>query len=545
MSTRPDTRAIAGRYRLRERIATGGMGQVWRADDEHLRRPVALKLMRPGLAEDPTAMRRFRREAYTAASLLHPNIAAVLDLVEDDGEPALVMELVEGETLRDRVRRDGPLPIETAVPVLDGLLAALAAAHSAGVVHRDVTPGNVMLASDGRVKVTDFGIAAAVGDTATRLTDPGTVLGTAAYLSPEQVRGEHATPESDQYAAAAVAYEALTGSPPFRGDTMASTALARLERVPPDPREHRPEIPAVLAGTVLRGLEPDPAKRHPSVGEMRGAIRSATGHATAPDTTQPTDTADTAGAVGAVGAADTTLETDATTLAAGHPEAAGVSATSTQPLPAPAAASGAETARTGPSTPATATARRASTWLALAAGAAVFLLGFALAVALRGDGAELASVSDHTGAPVAEATARAEQQGLAVEADEVPSDAPEGTVVAQDVAPGTRVASGSTLTLEVSSGTPPCCTVPGVVGLDAEDAETVLAKAGLTVGEVTRSESDFPEDVVVTQDPEAAATAEADTAVDLVVSDGDGDDDDEKNEGGPDERGPPGLRDRD
>ncbi|HVM40964.1 MAG TPA: protein kinase [Acidimicrobiia bacterium] len=276
MDPKPERR-LADRYRLVERISRGGMGEVWRARDEQLDRDVAVKVVRDDLVDDPVVIERFRREARAAASLTHPNVAAVYDLVDDD-TLAIVMELLEGETLAEVLAHRGPLPPREAVEIVDGMLAGLEAAHAAGIVHRDIAPRNVMIVGD-TVKVTDFGVAALVSDGASRLTDTGTVVGTAPYLAPEQVEGQRSSPATDQYAVAVVLYEMLTGARPFSGDTPATIALARLTVDPQPLRAHRAEVPRSLEDVVLRGLSRQPEHRFHSAGEMRAALAAAMGTA--------------------------------------------------------------------------------------------------------------------------------------------------------------------------------------------------------------------------------------------------------------------------
>jgi len=262
---------LADRYRLEEQIATGGMGSVWRARDELLGRTVAVKILSEELSHDERAAERFRREARIAASLSHPRMANVFDLVEGAGRPGIVMEYVESETLSARLARDRILPIAEATRIIDAMLEALDAAHRAGVVHRDVKPGNVLLTPGGDVKVADFGIARTLGDAS--LTQTGAIMGTAAYAAPEQIRGHAASASCDIYSAGIVFYEMLTGARPFMGDSAAAVALARLSVDPVPPRTLRHAIPIALDGVVMRALARDPADRFASAEEMRAALR--------------------------------------------------------------------------------------------------------------------------------------------------------------------------------------------------------------------------------------------------------------------------------
>ena len=254
---------LADRYRLVERIAVGGMGEVWRADDLLLRRPVAVKTLKPEFVDDEDFRARFRAEARHAARLGHPGIASVYDFGEAPGRAWLVMELVDGEPLSSLLRREGTLSVDRTLDLVAQTAAALQAAHDGGVVHRDVKPGNLLVRPDGVLKVTDFGIASATD--AVPLTGTGLVIGTAYYLSPEQARGRSGSPASDTYGLGVVAYECLTGSRPFPGDNPVAVALAHVQDpVPPLPSE----VPAPVRALVQRALAKDPQDRFATVSEM-------------------------------------------------------------------------------------------------------------------------------------------------------------------------------------------------------------------------------------------------------------------------------------
>lgn len=270
------THLLGDRYRLHELIAVGGMGEVWRATDELLGREVAVKVLRSEYVDDPSFRARFRAEARMAAGLSHPGIAHIFDYGESTTPPSrawLVMELVDGEPLSQRLQRSGALPVPMTLDILSQAALALAAAHRAGVVHRDVKPGNLLIRPDGTLKVTDFGIAHAVG-TAT-LTEAGTVLGTAYYLSPEQAAGHRGTPASDLYALGAVGYECLAGVRPFDGTNPVAIALAHQRAAaPPLP----PTVPPPVAALIAQALAKDPAERPTSaatMGRTAAAVREA------------------------------------------------------------------------------------------------------------------------------------------------------------------------------------------------------------------------------------------------------------------------------
>ena len=261
-----------GRYRLVRRIATGGMGEVWEADDTVLGRRVALKVLVEELAADDRATRRFVREARATARLAHPNVARVYDFERDGGAPFLVMELLEGETLASRAAA-GPLPPAEAARITAAVADALDFAHQRGIVHRDVKPSNVMLTPGGEVKVMDFGIAAAADET--HSTTGSGLYATAGYVSPERVAGEPATPASDVYSLGAVLYELLCGRPPFTGSSPALVARAHLHDRPIPVRRLAPWVPARLARACEAALAKDPARRPSSAAALATRLRAA------------------------------------------------------------------------------------------------------------------------------------------------------------------------------------------------------------------------------------------------------------------------------
>jgi serine/threonine-protein kinase len=278
----PRSRLLGDRYELLEPLASGGMGRVWRARDTLLERPVAVKVLRSEFTGDATFRARFRAEAQHTAALHHPNIATVFDygeLVEDGENLAyLVMELVEGEALSALLERAGRLDAGRTLDILRQTSAALATAHAAGVVHRDIKPGNVLVRTDGVVKITDFGIA--VSASSVPLTGTGQVVGTAHYLSPEQAEGGKATPASDVYALGAVAYECLAGRRAFDGESAVQIALMQIRE---HPRPLPPDVPAAVRALVERAMAKDPAVRFPDGAALRSAVDRATdGSATAP-----------------------------------------------------------------------------------------------------------------------------------------------------------------------------------------------------------------------------------------------------------------------
>lgn len=291
---------LAGRYRLDRRLEQGGMAQVWVGTDMLLSRQVAVKLLKPELAADPIVAERFRREAIAVAQLSHPNIVTVYDAVEDEIEgthrQAVVMQLIAGKSLRKLLDEQSKLSPDLTMHIGSYVANALDSAHRAGLVHRDVKPGNILITADGRVLLTDFGIAKGVGDT-DDLTNENIMMGTAKYLSPEQVRGRKLDGRADLYSLGLVLYECLAGRVPFIGETDAETALARLNRDPTDISRLRPTLPPGLADLIHRLLARKPDDRFKSGGEVRAAIGTITSraaeaaaHAATPAAGQPTPT---------------------------------------------------------------------------------------------------------------------------------------------------------------------------------------------------------------------------------------------------------------
>jgi len=260
---------FANRYEIERELAKGGMADVFVAYDRQLKRRVAVKVLFPEFARDPSFVERFRREAQNAASLNHPNIAAVYDWGQERGTYYIVMEFVEGRSLRDIIRTEGPLPAAAAARIAGELADALAFAHRNGVVHRDVKPGNVLITASGQVKLTDFGIAANQFDANQGLTQTGSVMGTATYFSPEQAQGHPVDGRSDVYSLGVVLYEMLAGVPPFTGESPVAVAMKHVREVPPPMRTRVPDVPAQLESVVNAALTKDIEMRYQSADEMR------------------------------------------------------------------------------------------------------------------------------------------------------------------------------------------------------------------------------------------------------------------------------------
>jgi serine/threonine-protein kinase len=273
-------RLVGGRYELGELLGYGGMAEVHRGRDSRLNRDVAIKVLRADLARDPSFLNRFRREAHSAAGLNHPSIVAVYDTGEDatpDGtpQPFIVMEYVEGRTLRDIVKAEGRLPVRRAMEVVADVCAALDFSHRNGIIHRDIKPANVMITPQGAVKVMDFGIARAVADNSATVTQTANVIGTAQYLSPEQARGETVDARSDVYSTGCLLYELVTGVPPFQGDSPVAVAYQHVRENPVMPSARNPEVPRSLDSITMKALAKNQLNRYQSAGDMRQDIERA------------------------------------------------------------------------------------------------------------------------------------------------------------------------------------------------------------------------------------------------------------------------------
>src|SRR6266702_1383278 len=248
-----------GRYRVVRKLGTGGMANVYLAEDQELGRRVAIKVLDDRHSQDDQFVERFRREAKNAAGLSHPNIVSIYDRGEAEGTYYIAMEYLEGHTLKELILSRGPTPIPVAIDYTRQILGAVGFAHRHGIVHRDIKPHNVVVGPDGRLKVTDFGIARSG---ASQMTEAGSIIGTAQYLSPEQARGSPVDPRSDLYSLGVVLYEMLTGAVPFTGDTPVEIAMKHLSQVPKPPSELRPDVPHDFDAVVMRALAKDPEQRY-------------------------------------------------------------------------------------------------------------------------------------------------------------------------------------------------------------------------------------------------------------------------------------------
>jgi beta-lactam-binding protein with PASTA domain len=449
---------VGGRYELGELLGRGGMAEVRRAVDQRLGRAVAVKQLRADFATDPTFQARFRREAQSAAGLNHPTIVAVYDTGEETDPltgvsiPYIVMELVEGSTLRDVLKDGRKILPERALELTQGVLDALSYSHKAGIVHRDIKPANVMLTSGGAVKVMDFGIARAVADTSATMTQTAAVIGTAQYLSPEQARGETVDARSDLYSAGCLLYELLVGRPPFVGDSPVSVAYQHVREAPTPPSQLDPELGPEIDAVVLKALAKDPDDRYQSARDMKADIsRLLSG--------QQTD-AQQATAVVPVGVAAVAADAyDDPTRVVGPPPVAppeGPEEDFEEEEP--------EKSRVG---------------LAILIGAlivvALGLGGWALYRMLSPTTIETVEVPSVTTYTEQQAREQLVARNLQVEVKKVNGDEEtKGTVTEQDPAANTVVQVGSTVIITLNDG-PKSATIPkGLVGQDRKDVEAAL-----------------------------------------------------------------------
>ncbi|MBX6351023.1 MAG: Stk1 family PASTA domain-containing Ser/Thr kinase [Clostridia bacterium] len=485
-------RVLGGRYEVRSRLGGGGMAVVYRAVDTFLSRTVAVKVLRHELLADEAFVERFRREARAAASLSDPRIVGVYDVGKDGDVDFIVMEFVDGETLKEKIRRDGPLAPRLAADIARSILMALEAAHGAGIVHRDVKPQNVIITRDGRVKVADFGIAQAA-DSHT-LADDGRILGSAHYLAPEQAQGLSADERSDVYAVGVVLYEMLAGAPPFSGETALAVAMKHVREEPPDLALARPGLPGELVRIVRRALQKDPFRRYPTATAFREDLE-----AYLEDRPLPW-----AGRAQAGGDEDgDTLVLPPVRLAAADGEGG----------PADGRRAGARRGRR---------ARRLLPWVALLA-LVLALAGGAVYGASRWLSVPEVEVPDVRGLSLDEAEAKLAALGLEAEVGEpvYSSTVPATDVAGQSPDPGTVVKTTRPVTLYLSKG-PEYLPggVPDVVGETAQDAEAALRNARLAYEEIHEYDDTAPAGTVIRTNPPAGDSIRVGDTVEVVVSDG-------------------------
>lgn len=487
-----EIRRLGDRYELGESIGRGGMAEVFESQDTRLGRRVAIKILRPDLAQDPTFQSRFRREAQSAASLNHPNIVAIYDTGEDKLEevgnttvvPYIVMEYVDGQTLRQLLSSGRRLLPERALEITSGILSALDYSHRHGIVHRDIKPANVMLTRAGDVKVMDFGIARAIADSTATMTAASAVMGTAQYLSPEQARGEVVDARSDLYSTGCLLYELLTGRPPFTGDSPVSVAYQHVSETPIPPSQVDPGVPAALDPLVMKALAKDPDDRYQTAADFRS---------------------DAERAIAGMPVTSAVPVTDATAMIPGIVDATTTEQAAGAPVPEQ-------------------DENKRSPWLWVGVGALVLIVaGLALFLGrmLFGGNVEQVAVPEVTGQTIAVAETRLSNVGLRLgTTTPTPSDQPKGQILSQDPTTGTMLAKGQGVNVTVSSGKEQV-QVPQLTGLGSvDDARLALTDAKLQLGSVKQQDSDQPEGTVLSQDPAAGTNVDSGSRVNIAVSNG-------------------------
>ncbi|MGW6703788.1 Stk1 family PASTA domain-containing Ser/Thr kinase [Streptomyces sp. NPDC054956] len=511
-----EPRRLGGRYELSHVLGRGGMAEVYLAHDTRLGRTVAVKTLRADLARDPSFQARFRREAQSAASLNHPAIVAVYDTGEDYVDnisiPYIVMEYVDGSTLRELLHSGRKLLPERTLEMCIGILQALEYSHRAGIVHRDIKPANVMLTRSGQVKVMDFGIARAMGDSGMTMTQTAAVIGTAQYLSPEQAKGEQVDARSDLYSAGCLLYELLSVRPPFIGDSPVAVAYQHVREEPQPPSNFDPEITPEMDAIVLKALVKDPDYRYQSADEMRADIEACLDG-------QPV------AATAAMGAAGY-----------GYPHDQGGYGHQgyDQPTTALRTADPGQTSMLPPMPPGDAgygygdqggydqgghgrrpqKKSKASTILLVTAGILVLVGAILIGRSLFSGGADNRPVVPKLiGETFEQAQKSADNLGLAVTKDgEMPCDAaPKGSVCEQSPAEGTKVDKKTAIKVKVSTGAPKVA-VPNVVNLTVADAEKALTEKGFQV-EKKPVESDRSPGIILDQTPKGGEAEKGSTVV--------------------------------
>jgi eukaryotic-like serine/threonine-protein kinase len=491
----PDTSTIIdGRYRVLHRVGSGGMADVVCAEDLQLGRNVAIKLLHRRFAQDDEFVERFRREASSAAGLQHPNVVAVYDRGAWDDTYYIAMEYLEGRTLKRLVQEEAPLAPARAIDLAVQILRAARFAHKRGIIHRDLKPHNVIIDADGRAKVTDFGIAKAG---ASDMTQTGSIMGTAQYLSPEQAQGHAVSAASDLYSVGIILYEMLTGRVPFEGESAVTIALKQVGEAPVPPSAYNPQIPPALEAVILRALEKDPARRFADADEFIAALERA-GHGIAPGSA-------------------TGHGTDATSVL----QATGPMV----PIPPPDAyqdGAHVEQRYYGPVEPPPEDPEREGDgpsrwWVALLVG---LIVAGAIVAGLLLTGKDKVQVPNEVGNPQAEAELVLKRAGLSTDVTSKESATqPKGTVIGQDPGGGSRVPKGSVVTLVVSAG-PGTARIPDLAGQPRSAAKKKLTDLGFTTSEERATSDTVTENHVIATRPDVGQDFEKGQNVVLVVSSG-------------------------
>jgi serine/threonine-protein kinase len=486
---------IDGRYRVLSRLGSGGMADVFLAEDEQLGRKVALKLLHRRFSEDPGFVERFRREAQSAAGLQHPHVVGVYDRGAYDGTYYIAMEYLPGRSLKQLIREEAPLDPVRAIDIAIQILKAARFAHRHGVIHRDLKPHNVIIDQGGHVKVTDFGIARAG---ASDMTETGSIMGTAQYLSPEQAQGHAVSASADLYAVAVVLYEMLTGRVPFDADAAVTIALKHVSEPPTAPTRINAAIPPALEQVVMWGLNKNPLDRPKDADQFISALEAAKASILSGSETERT------ASMAAVG------------VPVGGPP---VSYDHSTPAAAPLVPAAVLPAEPPPALPPE-YRRRRNPWPWVVLLLLLLLAGGGVAAYLLTRPVKV-SVPSVVGKQLNPARTVLQNEGFTV-APPIPvtSNKPNGTVIGQTPAAGSKQNKGATVTLTVSSG-PGNTTVPGVIGEQLAQAKRAIRAARLKVGRIIRrSSSQFADGQVINTSPFAGQTPLVGTKVDLIVSTG-------------------------
>ncbi|MFJ2028155.1 Stk1 family PASTA domain-containing Ser/Thr kinase [Streptosporangium sp. NPDC087985] len=504
-------RRLGDRYELDGVVGRGGMAEVYRARDIRLDRIVAIKTLRADLARDHIFQARFRREAQSAASLNHPSIVAVYDTGEDvaGGAPVpyIVMEFVDGRTLRDLLRSDRRLMPERAAELVDGILRALDYSHRGGIVHRDIKPANIMITNNGDVKVMDFGIARAMADSAATMTQTAQVIGTAQYLSPEQARGERVDARSDIYSTGCVLYELLTGQPPFTGDSPVAIAYQHVREDPIPPSQIDPEIPKWADAIVLKAMAKDPAHRYQNAGEMRADIQRAMSGI-------PMD-AQTMALANNYGSATRTMQAPGP----GGPATQRTSAVPAYEYDPEDGGRGERGRRRQQSSGSGSAAVKTAAWILVPLLVIGAFIGVGYIVfSSPGDPGKDAKVKipPLASQTVAAATKALQDLGLQVKTvEQFDEEVRKDTVIETDPVAGTEVDKDSEVTLTVSKGVKRIA-VPDVVNMTTDEAKAALESAGFKPS-VQPISSGGPQDKVLKSDPPAGKKAPEGSSVRIYI----------------------------
>lgn len=498
------TRLLAGRYELGALIGRGGMSDVHVATDARLGRRVAVKLLKSSLATDPVFRTRFRQEAQAAARMAHPTIVRVFDAGEEtvrepDGAeslvPFIVMEYVEGRLLKDMLL-DGPVPAAEAGRIIEGVLTALEYSHRAGVVHRDIKPGNIMVTATGQVKVMDFGIARAISDSSATVAQTSTILGTAQYFSPEQARGESVDARTDLYSTGVVLFELLTGRPPFRGDSPVAVAYQHVSEMPPTPSSLNPQVSPAMDTVVLHALAKDRFDRFQTATEFRADVAAAVSGQVPPRRTE------------------SDLDPTATLFGVNPQQTAGTEAAMRQLTVDD------EERRTRTQT------RPPVAWIWAGISVVAVVIAAVLFWATSLESSPLVpsvaiDVPDVVGQVYEDGAAVLTEENLRPLAIQQPgTQEDEGLIISTDPRAGIAVSPGQQVRVFVSSGAPRA-QVPDVRNVTLDQATEAIESRGLEVGTITSENSaTIRPDVVIRTDPDVGGELRQGETVNLVVSNG-------------------------